>query len=247
MYSLVLISVAAAAIRIVNAQDLSALPACARNAASAGFAQTGCGLSDIKCICNASSFLTSVQSLIVQQCNAPDQQATIAFAVELCQNAGVVLPSAFDSPTPTPTPITTSRAVSAEAESVSSSGNNAIALKVSRSASNVDGSSSVSALVSTFGRSTSPVSSTSASTSSSSTSTASYTSSLSSSLKKSSTSTSALSLSSATSIASPTSTVSALFRRKLHLKVAIWLISLSPRSVHATFEQFHQQYHYRRK
>lgn len=48
-----------------------------RDAASAGFAQSGCGLSDIKCICNASAFLTSVQSLIVQQCNVPDQQGLL--------------------------------------------------------------------------------------------------------------------------------------------------------------------------
>ncbi|MCJ1267929.1 hypothetical protein MMC22_007815, partial [Lobaria immixta] len=162
MYSLGLASFALVAIRIISAQDLSALPACAQDAASAGFAQTGCAFTDYKCICNATAFLTSIQSLIEQKCSKVDQQATIAFAALLCQKAGVVLPSALESSAPT------TSAVSTDASSSGSEGFTALA---ATSALIVDATTSVSDSVSSSGLSTSTsASSTSSASSASSTS-----------------------------------------------------------------------------
>lgn len=61
---------------LVAAQDLSGLPTCAYNCALQGIGGTGCAVTDSKCICAASSFLSSVQSCIEAPggCNASDVQ-----------------------------------------------------------------------------------------------------------------------------------------------------------------------------
>ncbi|MCJ1361051.1 hypothetical protein MMC16_000148 [Acarospora aff. strigata] len=83
--------IAAVATPFVAAQDLASLPACAQAAATSSLGSTGCALTDIKCICNASSYLSSLQQQISSACNAADQASALAFAQQICSSAGVNL------------------------------------------------------------------------------------------------------------------------------------------------------------
>ncbi|EED15300.1 CFEM domain protein, putative [Talaromyces stipitatus ATCC 10500] len=83
------------ALCVVNAaaQDLSSLPPCAKSCATNAM-PASCGL-DVKCICSAESFITSVSCCVAKVCDQADQQTTLQFAEQLCAGAGVTnLPSA---------------------------------------------------------------------------------------------------------------------------------------------------------
>ncbi|KAJ9602542.1 hypothetical protein H2200_013085 [Cladophialophora chaetospira] len=84
------------------AQDLSQLPSCAVTCALNAIGATGCQATDAKCVCSATSFLSSVQTCISTACNATDQAATLAFAQQYCGSAGITitLPSASASAPP---------------------------------------------------------------------------------------------------------------------------------------------------
>ncbi|KAI9769613.1 MAG: hypothetical protein M1839_003615 [Geoglossum umbratile] len=63
----------------VMAQDLSALPTCAQSCAISGISSTGCGITDLKCICSAQAFLTSVGTCTTAACSAADLQSMFLF------------------------------------------------------------------------------------------------------------------------------------------------------------------------
>ncbi|KAI9774127.1 MAG: hypothetical protein M1840_005220 [Geoglossum simile] len=88
----------------VMAQDLSQLPACAQTCAIGGISSSGCALTDFKCICSASAFLTAMGECTAKACTEDDIKKTLAFATELCASVGVTLPTA---PATTSVPATT--------------------------------------------------------------------------------------------------------------------------------------------
>ncbi|KAH6988397.1 hypothetical protein EDB80DRAFT_816625 [Ilyonectria destructans] len=98
----------------VLAQDLTSLPACAQTCALGAISSTGCAVTDARCICKSTSFLSSVESCISTTCSASDQQATLTFAQQFCSSAGVtIVPHAATQATTqattgsSPAPITT--------------------------------------------------------------------------------------------------------------------------------------------
>ncbi|KPI37966.1 uncharacterized protein AB675_3045 [Cyphellophora attinorum] len=83
---------AAAAFALPQA-SLDGLTACAQTAVLGALAGTGCGLTDVKCICAASGFQAAAQAAITTACGAGDAEATTAWATSYCAGAGSPLPS----------------------------------------------------------------------------------------------------------------------------------------------------------
>ncbi|MCJ1451986.1 hypothetical protein MMC28_002326 [Mycoblastus sanguinarius] len=108
MKYLLLAGFAAFVAPLAGAQSLASLPKCAQSAASTGISSSGCELTDFTCICKASAFLQSLEGLIDSECDPADQQATLSFAQEVCNSAGVPLSlpssgSSSSSAAPAPT------------------------------------------------------------------------------------------------------------------------------------------------
>ncbi|KIW12384.1 hypothetical protein PV08_09661 [Exophiala spinifera] len=104
-----------ALVNLAATQDLSSLPPCALTCATGAIGSTGCALTDVKCICTATTFLSGVETCIQGACDQADQQATLQFAVQFCASANVTIPlpsaSANSSvPATTPAPTATSSA-----------------------------------------------------------------------------------------------------------------------------------------
>jgi len=78
-------------LRLAASQDLSSLPTCAVSCAVNAIGSTGCAVTDALCICQATSFLSGVQTCISTACNATDQAATLQFALQFCSSAGVTI------------------------------------------------------------------------------------------------------------------------------------------------------------
>ncbi|KAK4937071.1 hypothetical protein LTR10_022194 [Elasticomyces elasticus] len=76
---------------VAASQDLSGLPSCAVNCAVGAIGTTGCALTDVHCICTATTFLSGVETCIQGACNATDQQATIQFAEQFCLSGNVTI------------------------------------------------------------------------------------------------------------------------------------------------------------
>jgi len=75
------------------AQDFSGLPKCAQTCATSSI-PASCNL-DVKCICTAQAFITSITCCVAGACDTADQQTTQQFAAALCGGVGVTnLPSA---------------------------------------------------------------------------------------------------------------------------------------------------------
>ncbi|KUL83653.1 hypothetical protein ZTR_11046 [Talaromyces verruculosus] len=142
----------------VAAQDFGSLPPCAQGCATNAI-PASCGL-DVKCICSASSFITSVSCCVATACDAADQQTTIQFAEQLCAGAGVTnIPSAAGcSATGAATGATTSAAAGSTATSIASAASSAVT-SAKTSASAV--SSSVAATTTASGTASSSASSSS--------------------------------------------------------------------------------------
>jgi len=83
--------VAAVAAPLIFAQDLSGLPTCAETPAIAALGSTGCSITDIKCICDDTSFLQSLEPAVAAVCSPADLATALQFAVNLCLSAGVTL------------------------------------------------------------------------------------------------------------------------------------------------------------
>ncbi|KAL6250794.1 hypothetical protein RBB50_003097 [Rhinocladiella similis] len=76
---------------LASTQDLSNLPSCALSCATNAIGSTGCALTDAKCICTATNFLSGVETCIQGACSQADQQATLQFAVQFCAQANVTI------------------------------------------------------------------------------------------------------------------------------------------------------------
>lgn len=85
------IALLAVAASLVRAQDLSQIPSCALGPAVAALGSTGCSETDFKCICSASSFITSLTPAVTAACDASDLAKAEAFAVSLCASVGITL------------------------------------------------------------------------------------------------------------------------------------------------------------
>ncbi|KAL6404499.1 hypothetical protein AUP68_13892 [Ilyonectria robusta] len=107
----------------VLAQDLTSLPACAQTCALNAISSTGCAPTDAKCICESTSFLSSVESCISTACNATDQQATLTFAQQFCSSAGVTYHAATQATTQTTTGSSTAPIPTTLITTTDSSGN----------------------------------------------------------------------------------------------------------------------------
>src|SRR5689334_11029377 len=80
---------------------LGALPSCATTCAIGGVQKTSCAMTDFKCICSDTAFLESIQSCVVDACDASQQQATLNVASSLCGAAGVTITATVAAPTGT--------------------------------------------------------------------------------------------------------------------------------------------------
>ncbi|KAL9612659.1 MAG: hypothetical protein Q9167_002741 [Letrouitia subvulpina] len=79
---------------LVRAQDsisLSSLPECARTAATAGLTKTSCSLTDVKCICSTTAFISSLATAVQNSCSSSEQKVTLTFAQTLCGSEGIQL------------------------------------------------------------------------------------------------------------------------------------------------------------
>ncbi|MCJ1240767.1 hypothetical protein MMC14_008771 [Varicellaria rhodocarpa] len=74
-----------------QAQSLSELPTCAEGPAVTAIGSTKCPLTDLKCICSNTAFLSSLQPVIQKDCSAADYAKALAFASQLCLSSGVTL------------------------------------------------------------------------------------------------------------------------------------------------------------
>ena len=57
---------------VALAQDLAGVPKCAVTPALAAFGKTGCALTNIKCICQATSLVADLETAIAAVCSAAD-------------------------------------------------------------------------------------------------------------------------------------------------------------------------------
>ncbi|KAL8945057.1 MAG: hypothetical protein Q9216_000041 [Gyalolechia sp. 2 TL-2023] len=60
-----------------------------QSAAAIGLASTPCNINDFGCICAAVPFITALTTQVKQVCSMPEQQATLAFAQQVCAPFGV--------------------------------------------------------------------------------------------------------------------------------------------------------------
>jgi len=114
-YSVAIVALAATA---VSAQ-LSAIPQCALTCAISSLGSTGCGQTDIKCICTATSFIAALTPCVQAACSAADLAKTITAAEGLCLQAGVTLSIPTAGATSTTAAASSSEAATSTVESVS--------------------------------------------------------------------------------------------------------------------------------
>ncbi|KEF60894.1 uncharacterized protein A1O9_02458 [Exophiala aquamarina CBS 119918] len=88
---------------LVYAQDLAALPECARDAITQALGTTGCSLADTACICASPAF-TSIGTNIASVCSAEDVNAAIAAGQSICATAPASSSSSAPPEEPTPDP-----------------------------------------------------------------------------------------------------------------------------------------------
>ncbi|KIW10763.1 hypothetical protein PV08_10062 [Exophiala spinifera] len=91
MKTVALGAVALALALTASAQDITSLPVCAQSPILTAFSASGCGLTDIACVCNNTEFINGLVQLIPSVCTAAEVTATIDFAVSLCASYGVTL------------------------------------------------------------------------------------------------------------------------------------------------------------
>ena len=69
---------------IAKAQDLSALPSCAKPAILAAFQASGCAANDADCLCSNPQLGPSLLSYVQEACDPADQAAIVAFGETYC-------------------------------------------------------------------------------------------------------------------------------------------------------------------
>jgi len=89
MKASVILSVVASA-ALATAQ-LSNIPSCALSCAISSIGSSGCSETDIKCVCQAKSFITSITTCVQGACTPAELQQTMTAAQGLCQSVGVTL------------------------------------------------------------------------------------------------------------------------------------------------------------
>ncbi|KAL6718806.1 hypothetical protein ACLMJK_003040 [Lecanora helva] len=99
-------------------QSLNNLPSCAQPAIEVGITHTTCALTDYTCICGSTGFINGIKSQIESACSASDQQATLAFAKQVCAAAGATLED--DEPSSDAAPAASAAAAPAASEPAAS-------------------------------------------------------------------------------------------------------------------------------
>jgi hypothetical protein len=70
--------------------QLDKIPQCALGCAISSIGTSGCAQTDIHCICQASSFLTSILTCIKGACSEADVEQTLEAANALCEQASLL-------------------------------------------------------------------------------------------------------------------------------------------------------------
>ncbi|KAH0613998.1 uncharacterized protein H6S33_005884 [Morchella sextelata] len=101
----------------VSAQSLSDLPSCALTCLTTGLAATSCSITDFKCACSNTAFVSGSATCIQGSCPEADQQKALSAAGALCSAAGVTIPTTFPASgsTPATSAASSSAAVSSSA------------------------------------------------------------------------------------------------------------------------------------
>ncbi|KAI5851215.1 hypothetical protein DFP73DRAFT_144558, partial [Morchella snyderi] len=86
----------------VSAQSLSDLPSCALSCLTTGLAATDCSITDFKCACSNTAFVSGSATCIQDACPEADRQKALAAAGALCASAGVTIPTTFPASGSTP-------------------------------------------------------------------------------------------------------------------------------------------------
>ncbi|KAI9741155.1 MAG: hypothetical protein M1834_002868 [Cirrosporium novae-zelandiae] len=73
------------------ALSLSSLPTCALKAALVSIDDTGCSLVDTECICESTTWMSSLVTSVKAACTTAELEETIEFAEAYCLTAGVTL------------------------------------------------------------------------------------------------------------------------------------------------------------
>ncbi|KAK6357667.1 hypothetical protein TWF718_001974 [Orbilia javanica] len=90
---------AVAAGAALAAAQLDKIPTCALTCAITAIGSSGCGQTDIACICSANTFLTGILSCIEGTCTPAEIEQTLGAAQVLCANAGVTITIPGSEPT----------------------------------------------------------------------------------------------------------------------------------------------------
>ncbi|KAL2429551.1 hypothetical protein ABEF95_006727 [Exophiala dermatitidis] len=149
MKSFTVVSAVALALAVpAFGQDITSLPQCAQSPILNAISSSGCGLTDIACICKNDDFVSGLVKLIPTLCNTQEVQETIDFAKNLCSAYGVTvnvpdataLASSATAPAASSAASSLASSASAEASSITSA-----ASSVASSASAAATSSSAAA------------------------------------------------------------------------------------------------------
>jgi len=81
-----------ASLAALAAAQLQDVPVCAQGCLTSGL-PSQCALTNIACICGASSFITGLSCCISQKCDAADQLKAVQLAQQLCGSYGVTVPT----------------------------------------------------------------------------------------------------------------------------------------------------------
>ncbi|KAI0398624.1 hypothetical protein F5Y17DRAFT_470733 [Xylariaceae sp. FL0594] len=88
---------------VVLAQDLGALPDCARSCLAeftTGGSIGNCRQLDAQCICSSDSFISGIACCLAKACDAADQKRAVDYAISFCSTQGVTdLPTAVSCAT----------------------------------------------------------------------------------------------------------------------------------------------------
>jgi len=86
--------VALATVGLVTAQSISDIPACAQTCLLPALQKTGCDLTDFKCSCSNSAFVSGSSACIQTACSAADVVKAAQATYLLCKSVGVTIPTA---------------------------------------------------------------------------------------------------------------------------------------------------------
>ncbi|KAI0430936.1 hypothetical protein F5Y09DRAFT_210492 [Xylaria sp. FL1042] len=100
------VTITLALVSAVVAQDLGALPDCAKNCLTqytVGDEIGDCARLDAKCICASDAFIDGIACCLASVCDAADQQAAVTYARSFCATVGVTdLPQSVTCATTSP-------------------------------------------------------------------------------------------------------------------------------------------------